>query len=149
MAQRRLRQLVKIAHQSGAQVLLETHDDWATSQQVLELVHEFDPAEAGILWDIEHPYRRGEAPVDTVNALRRYIKHVHVKDSVRAEAKSRPRLLGEGDLPIADCIRALREIGYDGWLCLETEKRWHAEAPEPEVSVPQFGQFMHRISAAT
>ena len=38
MAQRRLRQLIKICHQTGAQVILETHDDWATSQQVLELV---------------------------------------------------------------------------------------------------------------
>ena len=145
MAQRRLRQLVKICHQTGAQVILETHDDWATSQQVLELVHEFDPNEVGVLWDIEHPYRRGEAPVDTATALRRYIRHVHVKDSIRVDGKNRPRLLGEGELPIAQCLHVLREIGYDGWLCLETEKRWHAEAPEPEQSIPQFAQFMRML----
>ena len=53
-----------------------------------------------------------------------------------------PCLLGEGQLPLLQCLQALVRIGYDGWFCLETEKRWHAEAPDPEQSIPQFAQFM-------
>jgi sugar phosphate isomerase/epimerase len=144
LSQRHLRQLVKICHPFGCQPLVETHDDWSTSGEVLELVHEFDPSEVGVLWDIEHPYRKGESPPETVTAMKRFLRHVHFKDSVRENGKSIPKLLGEGDLPISECVHVLKEIGYDGWICLETEKRWASEAPEPEESIPQFAQFMKR-----
>jgi sugar phosphate isomerase/epimerase len=145
LARRHLRQIIKICSRYGCMPLLETHDDWAMSGEALELLHEFDPAEVGVLWDIEHPYRRGEAPGDTWAALRRYIRHIHVKDSVRIEGRNRPRLLGTGDLPIKACHSILKSSGFEGWICLETEKRWHAEAPEPEQSIPQFAQFMRQL----
>jgi sugar phosphate isomerase/epimerase len=147
LAQRHLRQLIKICHGSGSQVLIETHDDWSTSAPILELIHEFSPEEVGILWDIEHPFRRGESPEETATALRRYIRHVHIKDSVRAASHNEPKLLGEGDLPIAQCVHVLRETGYEAWYSLETEKRWHADAPEPEQSLPQFVSYMNEIWA--
>ena len=126
----------------NCQVLLETHDDWATSGEVRELLSDFPPEQIGVLWDIEHPYRRGEHPSDTAS-LAKYIRHVHIKDSVRDSGPSIPRLLGEGELPLEDVIKALRRIGYDGWICLETEKRWHPQAaPEPEESLPQFASWM-------
>jgi sugar phosphate isomerase/epimerase len=145
LATRHLRQIIKVCAGFGCIPLLETHDDWSTSSQVLELLHEFDPAEAGALWDIEHPYRKGEAPSDTFNAMKRFIRHVHVKDSIRIEGKNSPRLLGQGELPLKQCLTILRDGGYDGWLCLETEKRWHAEGPEPEQSIPQFAQYIKQL----
>jgi sugar phosphate isomerase/epimerase len=145
MAQRHLRQLVKLCHGKGCRPILETHDDWTTAQQVLELIHEFSPDEVGVLWDIEHTHRHGEPAVDTVTQLRRYIAHAHVKDSIRVDGKNLQKLLGDGDIPLGDAVRALREIGYDGWYSLETEKRWQAEAPVPEVSVPQFVKYMNSL----
>jgi sugar phosphate isomerase/epimerase len=142
LAQRHLRQIIKICSAYGCVPLLETHDDWSTSSAVLQLLHEFNPADVGVLWDIEHPFRKGESPADTWNALKRFIRHVHVKDSVRIDGKNSPRLLGEGELPLNQCHQILKDSGYDGWICLETEKRWHAEAPEPQQSIPQFAQFM-------
>lgn len=143
MAGRHLRQIVKLCKPHGAQPLLETHDDWSTSRVVRELLHEFSPADAAVLWDVEHTTRAGESPADVAGSLSRYIRHVHLKDSIRQDCKSIPKLLGEGDLPLADCFKALRSFGYEGWLCLETEKRWHPEiAPAPEVSVPQFARFI-------
>jgi sugar phosphate isomerase/epimerase len=53
-----------------------------------------------------------------------------------------PRLIGQGNLPIGPTLAALKSIGYAGWYSLETEKRWRAEAPEPEESIPQFVNFM-------
>ncbi|MGB7158029.1 MAG: sugar phosphate isomerase/epimerase family protein [Tepidisphaeraceae bacterium] len=145
MAQRHLRQLAKICRPHDCQVVLETHDAWSTSAEVLELVHEFQPDEAGVLWDMEHTHRRGEPSRETGEKLRRYVRHVHIKDSVRKEKKNSPRLLGEGDLPLAEFVAALHGIDYDGWLCLETEKRWHAEAPEPEQSIPQFAAYTRKL----
>jgi fatty-acyl-CoA synthase len=145
MAQRRIRQLVKICHGKGCRPILETHDDWTNSRQVLELIHEFSPEEMGVLWDIEHTVRGGEVPVDTATQLRRYIVHVHVKDSIRGENKNIQKLLGEGDIPLGDAVRSLKELGYEGWYSLETEKRWHPDAPEPEVSLPHFVRYMNRL----
>ena len=148
LGQRHLRQLMKITHAFGCRILLETHDSWATSAQVLELIHEFDPADVGVLWDVEHPYRRGEAMLDTAVGLGKYLAHIHVKDSVPADGKSIPKLLGEGDLPLRDFVAALKHVGYDGWICLECEKRWHAEAPEPEASIPQFAAYIWELWGA-
>jgi sugar phosphate isomerase/epimerase len=143
MARRRLAQLAKICAAQGCQVLVETHDDWATGGRLMELLGEFAPEEAGALWDVEHPFRAGERPGQTAAALGRYVRHVHLKDSRRRSGKSMPRLLGQGELPLAEVVGALRSMEYDRWVCLEMEKRWHPEdAPEPEESLPQFVQWM-------
>jgi fatty-acyl-CoA synthase len=143
LALRHLRQVSKICAGFGCVPLLETHDAWSSSQTVLELIHEFDPDEVGALWDIEHPFRAGESPAATCQALRRYIRHIHFKDSAVRAGKSIPTLLGQGDLPLVDSIQALKSIEYDGWICLETEKRWHRdESPEPEQNIHHFARFM-------
>lgn len=143
-----LRQLVKIASAHDCQILWETHDDWCTSDEMLPVLEGFSPDEVGVLWDIEHPFRKGESPERTVERMGKYIKHIHVKDSERIDNRSSPRLLGEGTLPIIPCLHALRSIDYTGWFCLETEKRWRAEAPEPEQTIPQFVGFMQKALSA-
>ena len=148
MAHRHLRQLTKITSPLNVQLALETHDEWIIADEVLQLIDGCEPAEVGVLWDIEHPHRRGEAPAETVRKLGARIRHVHIKDSFPAlpgERKARPTLLGEGEVPIVECVRALRAIEYDGWYCLEAEKRWIASTPEPEESIPQFAAYMRRI----
>jgi len=143
MAHRHLRQLVKIASPHHCRVIIETHDDWSTGQQMKALAGDFAESDVGVLWDIEHSFRKGEQPPGTVQALGGRIVHVHIKDSVRRRGKNVPRLLGKGDLPLAEAIAALKSIGYQGWICLETEKRWHPqEAPDPEESLPQFVKYM-------
>jgi len=144
MAQRHLRQIVKICRAYHCIPLLETHDNWAVSASLLELIHEFDPAEVGVLWDLEHPWRQGESPHDTANGLKRFIRHIHVKDSTSKTGNFIPALLGEGALPLPDCAQALHQIGYDGWYCLEVEKRWESAAPEPEQSLPLFAKYMRQ-----
>jgi sugar phosphate isomerase/epimerase len=148
LAQRRLRQLAKMTRPAGVVILIETHDHWITVEQVNELLAETDPEEVGVLWDTEHTWRKGESPDITVTNHGKRLRHVHLKDSTSpppGEKKSVPKLLGEGELPIAQFVKALRDSGYDGWCCLETEKRWHQAAPEPELSVPQFAQFMRGL----
>ena len=142
-AQRHLRQLVKICRPLNCQPLVETHDDWSISERILELLHEIDPADAAVLWDMENSFRHGEPPLETATRLRRYIRHVHIRDSVRVDGKPQLRLLGQGELPLADMLSALKRIEYTGWITLETMKRWiPQDAPEPEDIIPQFASFM-------
>jgi sugar phosphate isomerase/epimerase len=145
LARKHLQQLIDICKPCGCKPLLETHDAWTVSSAVLEILGDFPPEQAGVLWDLEHPWRGGESPADTATQLTARIQHVHIKDTIRKEGKSKPVLLGDGELPLKECFDALEKINYTGWICLETEKRWHAEGPEPEVSVPQFAAYMRRV----
>jgi sugar phosphate isomerase/epimerase len=152
LARRHARQLVKVCQPYGCQIVLETHDYWSPSSRAMELVHEFAPDEVGLLWDIEHPWRKNETPIATYETLKRYLKHVHFKDSHRVpdpnrpEGRSIPKLIGEGELPVADFWRVLTENQYDGWVTLESEKRWHADGPEPEQIFPQFARWVRAQS---
>ncbi len=146
LARRHLKQLSKIASANECQIVWETHDDWCTSSEMLPVLEAFKPDEVGVLWDIEHPFRKGESPEDTAHKLGEYIKHIHVKDSQRIGDRNVPTLMGEGNLPVLPCLRALKNAGYSGWYSLETEKRWRAEAPEPEQTIPQFVQYMTSLA---
>lgn len=138
MAHRHLRQLLKILSPHRVMPVIESHDDWITSGQLAELLEPFTPRQVGVLWDVEHPYRAGQATDDFLATMLPWIRHVHLKDSLRETHRNRPVLPGEGDVPFGDCVRRLRKSGYDGWYCYELEKRWHKDAPEPEQALPRF-----------
>jgi sugar phosphate isomerase/epimerase len=142
LGRQHLRELCEIANPNGCRPLLETHDAWIFSHHIMNLIAHFDPEEAGVLWDLEHPWRGGECAEDVAAALNDRIQHIHIKDTIRKDGNSAPTLLGEGEIPLGECFTALKQIGYAGWICLETEKRWHPEGPDPEVSIPQFVKYM-------
>jgi len=45
--------------------------------------------------------------------------------------------LGEGEVPVKEAIGTWAQHGYDGYVCVEWEKKWHPEIEEPEVAFPQ------------
>jgi fatty-acyl-CoA synthase len=38
---------------------------------------------------------------------------------------------------VRESIAALGALGYEGWLSIEWEKRWHPELAEPELALPR------------
>ncbi|MGH7857483.1 MAG: sugar phosphate isomerase/epimerase family protein [Candidatus Binatia bacterium] len=60
-----------------------------------------------------------DAP-ETIRKLGPLVRHVHVKD-VKAAGRHDTCNLGEGVVDVAGCLRALRDVGYDGWLAWEDE----------------------------
>ncbi|MGD9495670.1 MAG: sugar phosphate isomerase/epimerase family protein [Armatimonadota bacterium] len=64
-------------------------------------------------YDIGNACAFGHDAVEEIRYLAELIGMVHVKDR---EAD----LLGQGIVDIPGCVDVLREIGYDGWLILET-----------------------------
>lgn len=146
-----LRELCEISGAHGVKLIIETHDDWLSGEHVLMLLDQVDPSKAGVLWDVHHPYRMiGEPPGKTWEALGPRIEYTHWKDSVLTESASRKFkycLMGEGDIPLKDIYRLLVREGYDGWFTFEWEKKWHPDLAEPEVSFPQFVQFMKSLEA--
>jgi sugar phosphate isomerase/epimerase len=145
-----LRELAKIAGDSGVKVLLETHDDWIDCRHMRAVLEETDSASAGVLWDLHHPYRViGEQPEDTWRELGSWIHYTHVKDSFPKEGDEKHPyqycLTGEGDIPLKRMTELLKQNGYEGFYTLEWEKKWHPEIPEAEIAFPQYVEYMKNL----
>lgn len=138
--------LADVACPAGVRLLLETHDAFSTGAGVaMALAHA--PTEcAGALWDLHHPYRHGEAPVDTYRVLADRLCHTHVKDS-RAGTYC---LAGQGDVPLAHMVKLLRQHPRADklWLSLEWEKRWIPTLAEPEIVFPQYARALRAYIGA-
>ena len=62
---------------------------------------------------------RGEDPAEQLRRLGGRVCQIHMKDGVDGALSSRP--LGEGHGRAAECLAAIQDIGYDGWVVLENE----------------------------
>jgi sugar phosphate isomerase/epimerase len=138
-----LGQVADLTYARGIVSLLETHDHFSTSRSILDLYARGASNNLGVLWDILHTYRHGESAEHTWAQFGPRIKHVHVKDSVKASADGFDfALLGEGNVPVNSFIELLKRVGYDACVHFEWEKGWHPEIAEPEVAIPHFARFM-------
>jgi sugar phosphate isomerase/epimerase len=142
------RELGSYGAERGITVLLETHDAWSHSADILELLQAADEPGCKVLWDTHHTYRSGETPAETQARLGSFIAYVHVKDSqLKASDPGTWTycLLGEGDVPLSEICATLKKQGYDGYLSLEWEKKWHPEIVEPEIALPQAVPYLRAL----
>lgn len=134
-----LRAFGDVASQEGVSLVLETHDAFSTGKQVAELLALAAHPAVGALWDLHHPFRQGEPPLETQRCLGPTLRHVHVKDGRSDGAYT---LMGEGDVPLPAMLDLALDNGYKGVISLEWEKRWHPEIAEPEIAFPQYAQAL-------
>jgi L-ribulose-5-phosphate 3-epimerase len=90
-----------------------------------ELAHMADAVRSPglqVYYDVGNALAFGHDPVAEIKFLGDRIGEVHIKER---DAD----LLGEGVVPIAACLSALRELAYDDWLVLET-----APTADPEAA---------------
>ncbi|MHB9134008.1 MAG: sugar phosphate isomerase/epimerase family protein [Armatimonadota bacterium] len=136
-----LREIGDFAQARNIVATVETHDAFIRTEELMELIRRVDHSAVQVLWDVHHPYRMaGESVEHSMRYLDGYIRHTHIKDSVlNADGDGYTYvLLGHGDVPILEALRALNKTGYDGYLALEWEKRWIPELAEPEEVIPQY-----------
>ncbi len=142
-----LRQLIPVAEEYGVTLLVETNGVYADTSRLCKLLDHIASDTVGALWDMHHPYRfADEKPGKTVQNLGAYIKYVHTKDSIMENGKVNYRMMGEGDLPIDDMMRALRSINYEGYVSLEWVKRWAPDLDDAGVVFPNFANYMGRYN---
>ena len=136
--------LSQYAAQKGVCVLFETNGIYADTYKMAELMESVGNPALGVLWDVHHPYRFfGESPEQSVDNIGQWIRYIHLKDSIIPDSSVEYKMLGEGDLPIADAIAALQRIGYDGWYTLEWVRRWKMDLEEPAIVFAHFIRYMH------
>lgn len=133
-----LNRCAPIAERAGITIALETHDDFSRSAMVAAALDKVKSSAIGALWDTHHPYRMGESLVDVWSNLANRLVHVHLKDARRRSAGDWDLvLLGEGEVPCREILRALVLRGYRGYVSAEWEKKWHPEIASPEIALPQ------------
>lgn len=154
-------ELGKYAEQSGAYFALETGPEPATVLKSF-LAHmdtngirvNFDPANLIMV--------AGDDPVEGVRTLGKYIVHTHAKDGIMIN-KSDPRIiydifaqggvenqkldqffkelpLGKGNVNFNAYLKALNDVGYDGFLTIEREV-----GANPEEDIRQAVTFLKQI----
>ena len=146
------KRMAAVAKDHGIQVLIETHDAWASGHHLRELLEQTASEAAGILWDVHNPYREiGEKPAVTWAAIRRWVRNTHIKDSFPKHGGKPGEfelcLTGAGDVPLRDIMACLRQGGYDGYLTFEWEKHWHPGIAEPESALPAHLWYMRGLLA--
>jgi sugar phosphate isomerase/epimerase len=134
---RRLEPALERAEELGVTVALETHDGFASAVKVAALLERVPSPAFAAVWDMHHPCRVGESPAEVLRALDSRVRLVHVKDARRRDDDWELVPLGEGEVPVRESLAALAAAGYEGWLTVEWEKRWHPELAEPEVALPR------------
>lgn len=125
---RAVRRLNAIAERlpAGVSILLETHDSHPQGVDISRVLSQVS-GNVGAIWDVMHPWRTGEPIAVTKDVLAPYLKHVQVKD-VLSPTERTPLPLGAGTIPLGEFYTALWELGYQGWMSLEWESKWHPEA---------------------
>lgn len=122
---------------TGVTIALETHDDFSRSDAVAAALSRVASPAVGALWDVHHPYRMGENVAQAWTNLSNRLVEVHVKDARRRpDGTWQLVLLGQGEVPVREIVRALALRGYNGYVVDEWEKKWHPEIAEPEVAFP-------------
>lgn len=136
-------EICEYGQEKNVKPLMETNGVLANSVEMKDFLSKIKSNNKGVLWDIHHPYRYfSETPEQTMRNIGDYVCYVHVKDSVIKDSKVCYRMMGYGDVPVFDCLKLLKENGYDGYVSLEWVKRWN---PDLEGAGIVFAHFVNYI----
>lgn len=135
-----LRQLSEYAASANLCLNVENHSGSmaVTAQQTARIISEVDQDNIGILYDPANLIIYGDPNYeDAFKEQASDIRHVHVKDDLIFEGSGYlPVLMGEGVIPWPSIMSLLQGSGYQGFLCLEYEKRWHPDIlPDTKVGL--------------
>ena len=135
--------LLPMAEENGVTLLLKTSGIYADTARLRSMLESFASDWLGALWDMHHPYRDFNESADaTIKNLGTYVKHVHLRDS---DENGDYQLIGEGNMPIPEMVRALGSINYDGFISLEWKPEWMEDLQDREVIFPYYVNYMSRF----
>lgn len=138
-------ELGEFAARSPVNILLESHGKVVESALLRQIMTSANRPNVGLIWDFVNMWSStGESPGSAYQALKKYIRHVHLKDLKIIDGKHQYTLLGEGEAPLAEAMKALSNDKYGGYYSFEWEKAWHPEIQEPEVAFPHYAKTIQQ-----
>ncbi len=163
---RSMRQLGDLAEKNGITLVIENHFNTmaVSARESAALVRDIDHKAVKILYDQANlTFTLNEEYEDAIAVQQQYVAYMHVKDLVFKEGVSfsssnvaRPdesernvytKIVGEGVIPWPKILKAVKESGYDGWLSLEYERRWHPnDIPDASIGMKKSLEYLRSIN---
>lgn len=140
------REVGEYAQSQGIIIGIESHGELSyNAESCIRLIEDIDLAGVRIIFDPANIQSIGLDPIAEGRKMWKYIESVQVKDwilkkAISGEMEAVP--LGEGEVDLMGIINLLKEMDYDGWICLEYEKKWHPELPDPKIGLSHDLHFL-------
>ena len=129
------RKVTEYAATLGIRTCTENHGFIAQdSDRVEKLFNTVDHDNYGLLVDIGNFLCVDEDPIHAVSRVAPYAVHAHVKDFIRFDEAVEGRtimtrganyiagaVIGEGVVPVRQCLKILKRVNYDGYVSVEYE----------------------------
>ncbi len=143
----RIAKVLPEAEEKGITLLLETSGVFSDTALLREMLNRFACDNLAALWNLSAAYfDGGESAEKIIQNLGAYLKHVHFCDGKRTEKGVEPCLAGEGELPVAEMMLALRSVNYDGFISLVWDPKWCEELDDMEIIFSQFVNYMKQYN---
>ncbi|MBQ7822263.1 MAG: sugar phosphate isomerase/epimerase [Clostridia bacterium] len=133
----RARRVTEIAASKGIRTCTENHGFISQDAERIErLYNAINHENFGLLIDIGNFACVDDDSVKAVSRLAPYAFHIHAKDFHKRTFEQGPAegyfetrgcnylagcAIGEGDIPVAQCMAIIKKAGYDGWVTIEYE----------------------------
>ncbi len=161
-----MRRLGDEAQKHNVRLVIENHFNTMTvsAKQSIDLSREINHPAVGILYDQANLTFTGQEDYKTaIAAQMEKVYYMHVKDLKFKEGNtgfvssdvSHPKeeernvitkIVGEGELDWPSILNMVKERGYDGWLSLEYERRWHPDdIPDASIGMKQSAAYLRSI----
>lgn len=150
----------------GVKLVVENHFNTMTltAKQSADLIKEVNSEGVRILYDQANlTFTGGEDYKEAIAIQSGLIGHMHVKDLVFHEGNvafvasdvSHPdesernvytRIVGEGILKWPEILKEVKKHGYEDWLSLEYERRWHPDdIPDASIGMKKSIEYLRKI----
>ena len=157
-----------MAAKKGVTLVIENHFNTMTmsARQTADTILEIGHPNVKILYDQANLTFTGNEDWQEATEIQKgLVGHMHVKDLVfkgqnRAfvgnDDVSHPdedsrnvitRIVGEGIIEWPEILRRMKADGYDGWLSLEYERRWHPDdIPDASIGMKKSADYLKSIT---
>ena len=160
---RSMKELGEDAHRAGVTLVMENHFNTMTvsARQSMDAAVQIAHPSVGILYDQANLTFTLQEDYEEALAIQAdQIRYVHVKDLEFKEGAvgfisdevSHPkeedrnvytRIVGEGSLRWPQILQMLHDRGYEGWLSLEYERRWHPDdIPDASIGMKRSVEYL-------
>ncbi len=127
-----IKQFIGVAESKGITLVIENHGGMpGTAEEVIRVIEEVGSENLRALVDIGNFLVAGQDTLEGTRKLAHLCEHVHAKDfkllpeppreGSRARSAMKPTVIGEGDVKVVECLKALKDGGYDGFISIEFE----------------------------
>lgn len=163
---RSMRILGDEAEEAGVKLVIENHFNTMTvsAADSIKVSREINHPSVGILYDQANlTFTQKEDYREAIQAQAEKIYYMHVKDlAFKGENRefvssdvSHPkeeernvvtRIVGEGCLDWPGILTMVKDYGYEGWLSLEYERRWHPDdIPDASVGMKKSADYLREF----